>query len=61
MLPVLLTCLAGVFTGNSCWCWKLGEGEARGRWSIAVLGVTLRIVSRGTEKESLYSTYLVIW
>lgn len=55
LLPVLLTCLAAVFTGNSCWCWRLGEGEVRGRWSVAVLGVTLRIGSRETEIVKVYS------
>lgn len=51
------------FTGLLCqcvhrcssWCQRLSEGEANGRWSIAALGVTLRIESGEIEKvEKVY-------
>lgn len=35
MLPVLLTCLARMSTGNACWCWRM----VRRPWSVAVLRV----------------------
>lgn len=56
VLPILLARSVGVFIGNACWCWRLEEGEARGdgRWSIAVLRVTLRIGSRDTESETVH-------
>lgn len=46
VLPVFLACLAGVFPGNACWCWRL---DARGRWSASVLGVILWIGFEETE------------
>ena len=29
VLPVLVAFSVSIFMWNSCWCWKLGEGEAR--------------------------------
>ena len=30
VLPVLLACLAGEFTGNTCWCWNLRNSNSKG-------------------------------
>jgi hypothetical protein len=50
VMPVFfLACLAGMFPGNACWCWRLGYEDDRGRWSASVLGVTLWIEFGETE------------
>lgn len=44
MLPVLLICWAGMFTGNACWCWSLGcrdeggRGRVRREWLMGSTG-----------------------
>lgn len=49
-------CFTGVFKGNACWCYGLGGGEARGEWSVMVLGTTLKIEIGGTERvEKVHS------
>lgn len=41
---------------------KAGEGEARGRWSVAPVRATLKDESGGTESgEGPRVAYLVIW
>ena len=34
VLPGFLDCSAGVFTGNGCWCWRLGYWELLEEWRL---------------------------
>lgn len=37
-LPVLVAFSISIFMWNSCWCWKLGEGAARGSICVGSTG-----------------------
>lgn len=62
LLLVLLSCSAGAFKGKCLLVLRLGKGEARGRLSLAALGVTLRIGYCRTQRgEAPQAAFLVIW